>query len=187
MKINKTNSSKNTSKLTLLIIVGILLLALTAGSVYVFAMGGSILGWPARNQEQKSTNIDYNPPTQEQKDAGTNIKQESIDNANKEVQKDETGKKVLDMSVNAVKNGSDLRIQTVISGSEASGTCTLTMSNQANSSPITKTADVQAQASITTCKGFTIPLSDISTGTWTITVKYSSESSTASAEQKVEI
>ena len=78
-----------------------------------------------------------------------------------------------------------LEIRTQINEITSSGKCTLTMTSGSNS--INQSASVQALASISTCEGFNVPLSSLSSGSWTIIINYSSTGQTGSVTKQVNI
>ncbi len=75
----------------------------------------------------------------------------------------------------AVTNGS-LSIRTTIDQKLSTGTCTLTLTNKTTGKTVTKTADVFANPSSSTCKGFDVPTSSLSSGTWNISISVRSGS-----------
>lgn len=62
-------------------------------------------------------------------------------------------------------------------GNVADGTCTLTVTNGAKH--ITQTADVLYQPQGSSCEGFSVPINDVGTGTWTIELDVTSNGVTA--------
>lgn len=65
------------------------------------------------------------------------------------------------------------------------GTCTLTM--EKGQQKIIRTSDVQAGPSFTTCKGFDLPLSELSTGDWVLTVMFANSDISATTSKTVGI
>lgn len=172
----------------------ILLLLIASPFVYVYAFNGSLFGWKkphsseSNNIIQGNNNIDYGPATKEQQDAGKAIKSSgSGDTPPAPTVIPGSNKKNVQLTItSANKNGSVLQIRTLISAVENNGICTLTLSSIGKTT-ITKTADIQAMATVSTCKGFDIPISELSSGEWRILVEYSSNSLTGSSTQDVAI
>lgn len=80
-----------------------------------------------------------------------------------------TPKNTVTASITAAnQNGNMLQIRTLIESVDTNGTCSLTL--QKGSSKVTRTADIQALASSSTCKGFDIPTSSLSSGEWKLTI-----------------
>lgn len=71
----------------------------------------------------------------------------------------------------ANQNVDTLQIRTLIESFTDSGTCKLTLSN--GTQTIVRTVSVQATVNASTCKGFDIPLGELSAGEWTITIAIS--------------
>jgi len=67
----------------------------------------------------------------------------------------------------------------------SSGTCTLTASN--GSKNVTKFAAVIFQPEFSTCAGFSIPLSDLGVGTWTINVDVTYNNTSISKATTLEV
>jgi len=90
------------------------------------------------------------------------------------------------MSVSAVKSGDVYRIRTAINTITSEGTCTLKLQKNGGEL-IEKIAGVQAQPSNSVCKGFDIQLTDLSPGTWTLTVDFFNNDVKGSATTTEEI
>lgn len=75
------------------------------------------------------------------------------------------------ITYSAVANDT-LIIRTTINQMLDSGTCKLTLTNGATT--VTKTSDIAQNPSSSTCKGFDIPTSELSSGNWHITIKIDS-------------
>lgn len=115
-------------------------------------------------------------PTNEQIDDGKIQKDQTInsdaENQNKVPQ--------VDITISTIKNGDTYRILTAINTITSEGTCKLKL-QKLGETTIEKTVDVQAQPSNSVCKGFDIPLSDLGSGMWTITVNFMNNKSWGSA------
>jgi hypothetical protein len=135
-----------------------------------------------------TTKIDNNPPTKEQIDAGNNTKSGSTSDTPPEPTPiQDSDKKSVQVAITAAnQNGSLLQIRALISAVETTGTCTLTLTNTQNNT-VTKAAGVQALATTSTCQGFDILISELSTGSWHIDLEYSNDSLTGTATQDVVI
>lgn len=83
-------------------------------------------------------------------------------------------------------NGDKFEIRTSISRITTAGECTLTMQNEEGKT-YTTTVGIQALPSSSTCKGFSVPISSLSSGTWTITVDYVDGSEKSSSSKDVMI
>lgn len=71
---------------------------------------------------------------------------------------------------------SSLKIGTLIEKVTSVGDCVLTLSH--DNQTVTKTVGIQPLASSSTCKGFEIPRSDLSSGSWTINITITASTDT---------
>jgi hypothetical protein len=177
MKIlNKTNSKSKIIGITLVVLI------VVAGAYTALAYSNN---WFPFTKEQPAKNVntvDLEPPTDEQVQTGKDIKDESIEAENA---KPPTG--TVDVSITAAnQNGSSLQVRTLIQATTNTGTCTLTLSNQGTKT-VTKTAGLQAQSSTSTCAGFDVPVSELSSGTWNILVSFENSTINGKASSTVEI
>lgn len=83
-------------------------------------------------------------------------------------------------------SGSTLSIRTTIDQSISSGTCKLVLSHTGAPS-ITKQAEIIANPSSATCMGFDIPISELSSGTWTATITVTGGSRQGTATKGISI
>lgn len=126
--------------------------------------------------------INLNNPTEDQKNTGDNIKKNSIDNSNKTDQQNQ-----INITITSINQTNDqLQIRSIISTVDINGTCTLTM-NRNNNTTITKTVKVQALPNATTCMGFDVPKSDLSSGPYTIKIVYTNNSSVGVVEKIINV
>lgn len=164
---------KSTRRKTLIIcIVAVILLCVGVGAFYYINNSRS-------NNTNETTN--YEPPTQEQIDAGSQKKQDTIQNQD-ENSKPSSGNTdpsaptaaiTTGVTITAATQNDDIvAIRSLIDGVQ-SGTCTLILTMGDTS--VQKTAPTQLLANSTTCQGFNIPTSELSPGTWQITLALSGE------------
>lgn len=81
----------------------------------------------------------------------------------------------------------NLIIRTTIKKLENSGECTLTLVSETSGKTITKTADIIANPSSSSCRGFSIPESQLIPGKWTITIKLKSGNDTGSLQKTINL
>lgn len=88
------------------------------------------------------------------------------------------------LTTNRVSNGK-LILRVNINQYLSTGICTLTLTSGGN--VITKTANIVAVASTSTCEGFDIPVSELSSGSWqiNINIKSGDKSGTIIGEQNI--
>jgi flagellar basal body-associated protein FliL len=176
MKINKNKKNR-----ILKIIALITLILVVAIACYLVVVSFMVKKTSDPNTEQKAETpaqvIDETSPTQEQLDAANDIKEE----ANKNNPSTES------TAITAVAslNEEVIRVQTTINKVTNDGTCTLTFTKGSISKIYT--AGVQALSSYSTCKGFTVDSSELSSGTWNINVTFVSGSVSSSAKTSIDI
>jgi cytoskeletal protein RodZ len=146
-----------------------------------------------------STAIDtpYQPPTNEQKNAGdttsngTKTDEEPLPEKPKPQDKapdtPPTAPSAIKVDITAAnQNGDRLQVRTTIATLK-NGTCTLTLS-RSGSTTITKTAPTQTLSSYSTCQGFDIPTASIIKGEWQLTVIFTGgDNSKGSASKALSI
>jgi len=158
----KTKSNRSCKALRVIVLV-IASLAIIAGSLAILENLHIIDILP--DKSPASTQLDNRgAPTQEQIEAGKQIKQNSSD------------KPVADFSatiLSIITDGEYIRIRALINGVISNtGTCQiiLTKSSQENSS-ITKMVNMYAMPSYSTCQGFDINKSELGSGGWNAQLK----------------
>jgi hypothetical protein len=167
MKIAKPTSSKKR-----LIIYALLAFVLLSGSYVTYALThNNTSNSPA--EEKQETNkevINNNPPTDDQVTQGQDIKKQSLDQSTSQ----DTDQEILMTLVSNNKNETSVQLRTLIDKNVSDATCTLSVTQSDKS--YTDTVAVQNMPSTSTCKGFDIPLSRLSPGTWTGTIKVQNNS-----------
>ena len=133
--------------------------------------------------KQNSTKIDNNQATEEQIKNGNGTKTGSnSDSPSEPTIIEGSDKKNVQLTISAVNQINQLlQIRIIVGAIESGGQCSLILTNGDNT--IKKTVGVQSQATTSTCMGFDIPLSELSSGTWSITVSYSSDNLTGVVNQ----
>lgn len=183
--------SKKMFKKPLIIVAAIMALLAVSALTYVYVFNGSTLDWDSHKTSSDDTPLtNLDKPTDEQIEAGEEIKRESVEkneaiNENSSDQSGEIG--TVSVIITAAEQSSgQLVIRSLIQTVSNEGTCTLTL-QKTDGTTVTKTAGVQASASSSTCKGFDVPVSELSPGEWRITVNYKSESLEGAAGHTVTI
>lgn len=137
--------------------------------------------------------VDYNPPTDDQKQAGQDIKSNSVNSSGKPPApgtdgdtQPHLGGNTIQVTITAANQDDGVfRVRTLIEPMVGSGACTLTLTK--GSTVVTKTSDIQALANSSTCKGFDIPTSELSAGAWHIQLTVSSGGKTDTASKDITI
>ncbi len=184
----KTNIRSKKHRTTLLISTAVLMLFGLAYGYYFFTTKDNL----------STGSINYSPATQEEIDAGKDIKEQIVqgDEGNpapgsdplpNPVQQEDGSLPVVGVNVVAVtKNGDSYRVQTFIQTVTDSGQCIIEITDNTNRS-YRATADVQALPSSSTCKGFTIPANELSDGKWNIKLRFQNESVRGSVEKVMDV
>jgi hypothetical protein len=194
MKIQHSNISK---KRLILTSAGVSIVLLATFAYYVFGLKGHIFGWsPYTVNSVKS--IDYDKPSPDQTNTGNDIKQQSVKNNQTKSgvsgsdqppapTPQGNGKSIVETTISSAnQTDSYLQFRTLISTLDSTGTCSLVLTNQTNQS-LHYTAGVQPLSNTSTCKGFDIPLSALSSGIWKATVTYENPTLTGTATKSITI
>lgn len=190
MKIQSKKISK--TPLILVVIAVVLLVASILSYVYIF--NGSIFGWSnhyTTSNDTPATNLDM--PTDEQIKAGNDIKKGNLNESknNKGTPSGSVGqsgdnKESVEVTITAAnQNSGTLQIRTQISKVVNTGQCTIRLTKSGKT--VTKTADIQSLASTSTCKGFDIPVSELSAGSWNAILTYESATLSGTASTIIAI
>lgn len=173
-----------------IVTVGVVLLMLLSSVAYVYAFNGNLFGWKAsRSSPQDSNPINYGPTTPEQKKDGENTKQNTSgsDQLPAPSKQADNPKSKIDVTITAAsQNGNVFQIRALISAVENTGTCTLTMTRP-NATTVTLISDIQSLPESSTCKGFDVPIAELSAGGWQATITYDSATLTGSSKKNVTI
>lgn len=186
--------SKKSSKKPLVLALALAALILLTGiaAAYYFKLG------PFSLNSQSSINFDK--PTEDQLKAGADIKKNTVkqDQDSDKVQPgsdpalapqpiEGSDKKSIHAEItNTDQDDSSLRIRTLIQTVTNSGMCSLSMTGP-DGQTLNFTSDIQALPSSSTCKGFTIPLNQLSPGVWTIHLDFNSSELTASTSKDITV
>lgn len=170
----------------------------------VIAIGVFMYFWLSRPQDEsvKTTQQSSQQKTS-QKNTGSTKSQKEASGTNSTVATPETPEKEKDITpayegtnpnsapsltgvitYSAVAGGK-LIIRTNINQSVSSGTCELTLSQ--NSKLVTKTSDIALNPSSSTCQGFDIPVTELGSGKWDISIKLSGDNKSGTLTGSVNI
>jgi hypothetical protein len=127
--------------------------------------------------------IDYSQPSTDQAKNGADIKGQVADGSKDGTTTQPpstTQQNTLGVTITTVQPGQTVYIRAIIDSVISSGTCTLTMTGP-NSKAYSATAPVQAMASSSTCQGFNVPMANLASGSWKITIAVTDGTHTGSA------
>lgn len=183
------NTIKPIKKVFIVVSIVIALAAIYTATAYALKV------WPFNTSSQKIEENSSHTPTEQQPDStntatDNNQVNDSKSNAIKDTPSSSSSaspKSIVTITAaNQDKQADLLRIRTLISGVEGSGTCNLTLTKE--TSVITATSGIQAGPSSSTCQGFDISISNqLSVGTWDIEIVVNAGSIQTSATGKVTI
>jgi hypothetical protein len=148
------------------------LTALVVASVAVLAIVGGVYWWTTRNTADTAApadGINYNPPTEAEKEETTERKKEIIENDKPSDTPPEVAAITVTIS-RATQNaaGQAISVRTIIDGA-SSGTCTMTLTKQ-GAQTVTKQAAMTYDGTLRTCNSDIAANSFSMDGEWTLSV-----------------
>ena len=173
-----TNTHKHSYRVALVITIVVLLLALAGYTLWRLIPQTSSQNSAVDQQKQAQT-------------LGSTIKQQSIQNAESSSTKQTNGSQQTNDTQSTIsitgtnQSPTTFSVRTVIDKVIGSGTCTITLTHQ--TTKVTHMVDIQPLATTSTCKGFDIPLSQLSVGTWETSITFSGGGFSGSTTTQVEI
>lgn len=181
-----TLTAKKQDQKKLATTIGVVILLAVAMLTYIYR--DNLLHWTAaKDTTGEGNEINYRPATAEQQQAGVASKTGSTDTPPAPTTNQGSAIKNVQVTITAAnQNGPTLQIRTLISAVENNGTCTLVLSHNGQNS-VMKTANTQALSSASTCQGFDIPVTELSTGTWQATINYESSTLKGGATKNITI
>ena len=135
----------------------------------------------------------------EQNTNGAQIKQQSLQNTEKGTGQSGSdqppsptpqpnAKSIVDVVFTASnQSDSTVQIRVLVSAVDSDGSCALTLTSSSSGTVINKQSGVQALSTTSTCQGFDIPLGELHTGTWSVSVLYENPNLTGSASTTIEV
>lgn len=191
MKTKSNNYTNKRSRKVLVVVTIAVITVLISFSlilIYIYGLNGSLFGWKSSQNTTDYSSTNYGPATTEQKQAGVKTKSSTTSDTPPTLTKiTGSDKKNTEVTISAInQNSSTLQIRVLISAVEDTGVCAITLTSTRQSA-VTATANTQALASASTCKGFDIPLSKLAAGSWHILIEYSSPVLTGSTSQDMVI
>lgn len=198
MKINKQKNPLLTKKVLIPLVSAVVIIG--GIFIYLYISKASIFGWQPFAKPATS-NINYGKPTEEQMKSGATIKQgassqtttkptpgsgSGSDQPPAPVPQSNGTSTVQVTITSANQTATTLQVRAQVATVTNDGACTLTLT-KSGIAPITQTAQLQPLASVSTCKGFDIPLSQMPAGQWNIAVHFSGNNLVGDASQTVTI
>jgi cytoskeletal protein RodZ len=178
MKIKKYSKNKK------IIVYVVVVVAIIIGAFgYRLWLDTQTTDQSQHNDSQTSrriNSVDLNPPSNSEVQAGIEKKKDALED-NDTPTSDTVGVTI----TSANQNDPLIQIRTLIDYVGSEGSCELTMIHDTHT--VTKKTTIQTLSNSSTCAGFDVPLSELSTGTWTIRVAVTADSQTGSATGSIRI
>lgn len=178
------------SRKLLFLVIGLVLVIAVAASVYVHAHNKTAA--PDETPNHGSTTgsgINYNPPTQAQKQTATDFKKKSTEQNNTSTNTDTGNGKtaVTPVITSWQQTGTAVAVRGFVSGVvEDGGKCTVAL--KSGGFAVTGSRTAVANATNTSCGEVAIPLSSLHSGGWQATLSYTSSTATGSSStQTIEV
>lgn len=183
MKISKI--SKPIYKRPQVWVVGLIVLAgIAAASIYAYHLSHQSSIKKPNGQTQTDTNpkIDYNPPTNAQKQAGQDTKKTNIDNQSNSQPTNKSGSIVISRASQQTNNGTQvgqpISVRSIVTGM-TSGQCVFSFTKTGQAT-LTKTVDIIAGATSYSCS-VDVPAGNFSAdGNWLLNAYITYNGSTVS-------
>lgn len=188
MKIQTKKSSK---KNLAIIIVAVVVLIIGGLATYAFIAKIGPFAEQTQNNNTSTPSSNDGIPTEEEKNP-TNSPDKTPPQYEEPAKNEEQPKNNEQsdlagiINYKAVSRGS-LSIRVTIDERLESGTCTLTLTHATSGKKVTKSAAVVTNPSSSTCEGFDVPVSELGSGKWNITVAVKSNNLTGKIEDTVTI
>ncbi len=165
MKIKTSKITKKTIIVAAVSLAVILLSYTAAAAVYKLYPFNVSSNTEATTTQQEADNINYDEPTEAQKQAGEAQKKLTAE----QQQDDEVSSNPPEVTITALNQTADMvQIRTLISAITDQGKCTLTLTK--DSTVVVKSVGIQALPSESTCKGFDVAVSELASGSWNASV-----------------
>lgn len=179
LKNKKNSSSKNKIILIILFIILIVVGLFTVKIIRTTPSDGSI--------DDSGSNINYGPPTEEEKLEANSQKERNVENQNKEKSSLSPIQDRHDISVlitDAGQYDDIIEVRSFMPDYYQDGVCVITFIKE--SYQVSKTTPAYRDASSTICTNPLIKRSEFATsGNWQVVVRYSSEGAEGSSEPKI--
>jgi cytoskeletal protein RodZ len=165
----------------------IIILLCVAAVIAIAGSGYAIYKMNQNNQQDQDTAEfkDANPISEESEE-----KQQSYEEQKKEQGAEHTEDTAPDAPLTVTftsveQQDSIVRVRATVDALVSEGTCTLTLTK--NGESVTKTAATFVTAHTSTCQGFDIPTSELSAGTWDVTLEVTKDGRSGRATATVNI
>lgn len=183
MEIRKINHTINKKRLVILVVA--LLIVLSAGALSAYFIATQKQPDNTKSEQPSKTNTSLESPpldtpaTREEVHTGNTAKDNTINSSNAPAS-------AMNVVVTADNTGSMVRIMTEINKIISEGSCNITLT-QGDKTIKKEQVSIQPLSSYSTCNGWDIASSELSSGKWMITVNVVSGSQSTSSTTEVSI
>jgi hypothetical protein len=181
----RISRNKNPKKFYLVIVLAAVILTGSAAAA-LFVPTSPLYVYKQQGDNPENT-VNYDRPTDEQKEAGDKAKEDFIKNHEESKGSENPANQTTNVTISSLTQQSKmLQIRTMIDAIDNSGKCTVTLSRSGYQS-VSQSVDTQSLGSYSVCKGFDIDATSIELGEWNVAVDYNGQSASGRAEGKVTI
>lgn len=162
-----------------------LVILLVAGYVY-YAHHFQKWPFPAAQSTSSSqgssgaNTTNYTAPTPDQVTSGTSTKEQAANAAQNTPSITQPTTTSIPVTITHVEPGSTVQIGTLIGSITSTATCTLQMTGPGGKT-YSANSGTQALSTSSTCEGFSVPMTSLSSGSWSVTITVKDGTSSGSA------
>ena len=177
------NKNTHLSKVKLILIVVIFLVILAGGIVAAYTVNKANNTANEQNKTNKTSpgGVNYGDPTNEQKQSGIDLKGNTQNDQPAVTKPGEPINVVMTALNPPTSTNPSLQIRVRIDTLTSNGICTLTLTK--GRTVITKQSGIQAGPTTSTCQGFDVAGSELSSGSWNAALKVASNNQEGSVSQ----
>lgn len=176
MKSLRSTTRQNNTKRILIIVGSLLLLAFAGIGTYAYMNQGD---------EESSGTDTVEPAPSELSDEDARDKEQFVEESERaESSPDADERQSITVEVDTYQQGDEVVYQTKVRGA-SDGTCALDATN--GSRQISRSAEIMYQAQYSTCAGFSIPVSELGSGTWQLVLNVKSGDSRTRVTSSVRV
>lgn len=182
--IPKQKQDKKHYLAVLIFAIGIVILAITLYfALFIKTPNNSSSNKTSEETNATDTQINLNPPTNQDKQAVDQAKERLLENQNQSSSMDNQGRIKVSPLITSVDSTSDnqVRVYGSVSGIvENNGSCTFIFTK--GISTLTKVISAAADATTTRCLPLSLAKSELEKGTWHVNLTYSSQKATGGSD-----
>ncbi|HEX6258665.1 MAG TPA: hypothetical protein VFZ48_04250 [Candidatus Saccharimonadales bacterium] len=177
-------------KLPIIIALAIGLLLIGGGTLAYYLQHKNTQQVTSQQSNPKENDVDYNPPSNEQVNNGSGIKEGNLPSKNPDQHvtpqqpTDGTKREVVVEISSVTQTASVLKVRVAAETIDGGSTCKATLT-KGPTTGYSGTVKTQTMPSYSLCKGFDIPLKDIAKGEWKFDITFESTNFKGTASQSI--